>query len=69
MPCPLVDHLYLLSNEHLLTEDDAAIFDGEEMGNSSTVETLRVGEALGRGTQEFLQGPPNSAIIYTEIVL
>lgn len=29
VPCPLVDHLYRLSNEHLLTEDDAAIFDGE----------------------------------------
>ncbi|XP_065611600.1 nuclear pore complex protein Nup160 [Cyrtonyx montezumae] len=31
MPCSLVDHLYLLSNEHLLTEDDAAIFDDLEM--------------------------------------
>lgn len=29
VPCSLVDHLYLLSNEHLLTEDDAAIFEGE----------------------------------------
>lgn len=29
VPCSLVDHLYLLSNEHLLTEDDVAIFEGE----------------------------------------
>ncbi|XP_052552283.1 nuclear pore complex protein Nup160 [Tympanuchus pallidicinctus] len=31
VPCSLVDHLYLLSNEHLLTEDDAVIFDDVEM--------------------------------------
>ncbi|XP_072722022.1 nuclear pore complex protein Nup160 [Ciconia boyciana] len=49
VPCPLVDHLYLLSNEHLLTEDDAAIFDDLEMSRDVVclVQCLRlIGESI-----------------------
>ncbi|NXF41186.1 NU160 protein, partial [Nyctibius bracteatus] len=49
VPCSLVDHLYLLSNEHLLTEDDAAIFDDLEMSRDVVclVQCLRlIGESI-----------------------
>uniref|UniRef100_A0A8C4JZJ2 Nucleoporin 160 n=1 Tax=Dromaius novaehollandiae TaxID=8790 RepID=A0A8C4JZJ2_DRONO len=49
VPCSMVDHLYLLSNEHLLTEDDAAIFDDLEMSRDVVclVQCLRlIGESI-----------------------
>ncbi|NXC50021.1 NU160 protein, partial [Penelope pileata] len=49
VPCSLVDHLYLLSNKHLLTEDDAAIFDDVEMSRDVVclVQCLRlIGESI-----------------------
>uniref|UniRef100_A0A8V0ZYF5 Nucleoporin 160 n=1 Tax=Gallus gallus TaxID=9031 RepID=A0A8V0ZYF5_CHICK len=49
VPCSLVDHLYLLSNEHLLTEEDAAIFDDLEMSRDVVclVQCLRlIGESI-----------------------
>ncbi|KAF2984812.1 hypothetical protein EK904_009407 [Melospiza melodia maxima] len=49
VPCSLVDHLYLLSNEHLLTEDDAAIFEDLEMSRDVVclVQCLRlIGESI-----------------------
>uniref|UniRef100_A0A669Q9N8 Nucleoporin 160 n=1 Tax=Phasianus colchicus TaxID=9054 RepID=A0A669Q9N8_PHACC len=49
VPCSLVDHLYLLSNEHLLTEDDAVIFDDLEMSRDVVclVQCLRlIGESI-----------------------
>ncbi|NWY07888.1 NU160 protein, partial [Nothoprocta ornata] len=49
MPCSVVDHLYLLSNEHLLTEDDAAVFDDLEMSRDVVclVQCLRlIGESV-----------------------
>ncbi|NXU50803.1 NU160 protein, partial [Turnix velox] len=49
VPCSLVDHLYLLSSEHLLTEDDAAVFDDMEMSRDVVclVQCLRLmGESI-----------------------
>uniref|UniRef100_A0A8B9EMR6 Nucleoporin 160 n=1 Tax=Anser cygnoides TaxID=8845 RepID=A0A8B9EMR6_ANSCY len=49
VPCSLVDHLYLLSNEHLLMEDDAAILDDLEMSRDVVclVQCLRlIGESI-----------------------
>ncbi|XP_038262757.1 nuclear pore complex protein Nup160 isoform X2 [Dermochelys coriacea] len=49
VPCSLVDHLYLLPDEHLLTEDDSTIFDDLEMSRDVVclVQCLRlIGESI-----------------------
>uniref|UniRef100_A0A8C0FXK2 Nucleoporin 160 n=1 Tax=Chelonoidis abingdonii TaxID=106734 RepID=A0A8C0FXK2_CHEAB len=49
VPCSLVDHLYLLPDEHLLTEDDSTILDDLEMSRDVVclVQCLRlIGESI-----------------------
>uniref|UniRef100_A0A452I230 Uncharacterized protein n=1 Tax=Gopherus agassizii TaxID=38772 RepID=A0A452I230_9SAUR len=49
VPCSLVDHLYLLPDAHLLTEDDSTIFDDLEMSRDVVclVQCLRlIGESI-----------------------
>ncbi|XP_074854250.1 nuclear pore complex protein Nup160 isoform X2 [Carettochelys insculpta] len=49
VPCSLVDHLYLLPDKHLLTEDDSTIFDDLEMSRDVVclVQCLRlIGESI-----------------------
>uniref|UniRef100_A0A8C8SMP3 Nucleoporin 160 n=1 Tax=Pelusios castaneus TaxID=367368 RepID=A0A8C8SMP3_9SAUR len=51
VPCSLVDHLYLLPDEHLLTEDDSTIFDDLEMSRDVVclVQCLRlIGESISQ---------------------